>query len=232
MPINYAKLQQALTFDHLMRSLDEHFQTLPDYRKGNAVSYQLPDVLKEAFAMFSLKSPSLLDFKTQTTAEEKNLHYIYRIQGAIPCDNQMRGILDRIDPHLLRPLFQTLFTRLSDALYVKPDSHKSLEKQFAGRLSRRDVKQLRLTDEEGLEHYFAWTSNLVLNSSSIDVRVNYLLYEQTAKDGQVTRWTWITNLRLTARSVVRVMRAGRARWKIESVPQANRKEAQHELTNC
>lgn len=343
MPINYAQLQQALTFDHLMRLLDEQFQTFPDQRVGNAVSYQLPDVLKAAFAMFSLKSSSLLDFKTQTTAEEKNLHTIYRIQGAIPCDNQMRGILDRVDPNLLRPLFHSCFERLSqagvigeyeyragavilsvdgvehfsstkvhcsncttrrhrngktsyhhsalaavivhpeqkevipldfepilnadgalkndcerqaakrlcaalnerypdlkkilveDALYanaphirqiteygwnyvlsVKPDSHKSLERQFQGRLRRGDVKQLRLIDEAGIEHYFAWTSNLVLNDSSIDVRVNYLLYEQRDKDGQVTRWTWITNLRLTRRSVVAVMRAGRARWKIEN----------------
>jgi hypothetical protein len=29
-------------------------------------------VLKSAFAMFSLKSPSLLDFKEQAVAEEKN----------------------------------------------------------------------------------------------------------------------------------------------------------------
>jgi hypothetical protein len=28
------------------------------------------------------------------------------------------------------------------------------------------------------------------------------------------------------------MRAGRSRWKIESAPQAHRKEVQHELTNC
>jgi len=343
MPKNYAQLQQSLTFDELMRFLDEQFQTFPDQRIGNAVNYKLSDVLKAAFAMFSLKSPSLLDFKTQTTAEEKNLHNIYRIEGAIPSDNQMRGILDLIDPQLLRPLFRACFERLSaaglireyeyrdkhvivsadgvehfsstkahcsnctmrehrngeisyhhsglaaviahpeqkevipldfepilnqdgaqkndcelnaakrlctalrerypdlkiilveDALYanaphirqitgygwnyilnVKPDSHKSLEKQFAGRLSRGDVKELRLTDEQGLQHYFAWTNNLTLNDSVIDVSVNYLLYEQTDKDGKVTRWSWITNLPLTQRAVAKVMRAGRARWKIEN----------------
>src|SRR5262245_60782999 len=119
MPKNYAQLQQSLTFDDLMRSLDEQFQTFPDFRVGNAVSYHLPDVLKAAFAMFSLKSPSLLDFKTQTTAEENNLHNIYRIQGAIPSDNQMRGILDPIDPNLLRPLFHTLFDRLSQSGVIR-----------------------------------------------------------------------------------------------------------------
>ena len=46
--------------------------------------------------------------------------------------------------------------------------------------------------------------------------VNYLLYEQTDKKGKVTRWTWVTNLRLTARTVESVMRIGRTRWKIEN----------------
>lgn len=101
-------------------------------------------------------------------------------------------------------------------LNVKPDSHKSLEKQFAGRRARGDVKELRLTDEQGLQHYFAWTNNLTLNDSAVDVSVNYLLYEQTDKEGKVTRWTWITNLPLTQRTVTKVMRGGRARWKIEN----------------
>src|SRR5215469_2038254 len=113
MPKDYAQLQQSLTFDEMMRFLDEQFQSFPDQRTGNAVNYKLPDVLKAAFAMFSLKSPSLLDFKTQTTAEENNLHNIYRIEGNIPCDNQMRGILDPIDPQLLRPLIETSFSLLS-----------------------------------------------------------------------------------------------------------------------
>jgi len=117
-------------------------------------------------------------------------------------------------------------------LKVKPGSHKSLEKQLAGRGERGQVKELRLKDDQGLEHYFAWANDLCLSDSAIDINVNYLLYEQTDKKGDVTRWTWITNLLLGARTVENVMRTGRSRWKIESVPQAHRKEVQYELTNC
>jgi hypothetical protein len=119
MPKDYAQLQQSLTFDEMMRFLDEQFQNFPDQRTGNAVNYKLSDVLKAAFAMFSLKSPSLLDFKTQTTAEENNLHNIYRIEGAIPSDNQMRGILDQVNPQLLRPLFQACFKRFREAGLIR-----------------------------------------------------------------------------------------------------------------
>ena len=101
-------------------------------------------------------------------------------------------------------------------LNVKPDSHESLEKQFAGRRASGQVKELRVTDPKGIKHYFAWTNDLCLCESAIDVSVNYLLYEQTDKQGKVTRWTWVTNIPLNARSVEAVMRAGRARWKIEN----------------
>src|SRR5262249_54782699 len=115
MPKDYAQLQQSLTFDEMMRFLDEQFQSFPDQRTCNAVHYKVADVVTRAFAMFSLKSPPLRDFKTQTTAEESNLHNIYRIEGAIPSDNQMRGILDQVNPLLLRPLFQACFKRLREA---------------------------------------------------------------------------------------------------------------------
>jgi hypothetical protein len=65
MPKSYAQLQQSLTFDELMKTLDEQFRTIPDNRTGNAVQYQLPDVLKAAFAMFSpfpsMDAPSIAD---------------------------------------------------------------------------------------------------------------------------------------------------------------------------
>src|SRR6266540_2956535 len=54
---NYEQLQQQQTFDELMRFLDSQFKSFPDHRAGNAVRYELADVVKSAFAMFSLKSP-------------------------------------------------------------------------------------------------------------------------------------------------------------------------------
>ena len=47
-------------------------------------------------------------------------------------------------------------------LNVKPDSHASLFKQFAGRKARGDIKELRQTYDKGVEHYYAWTTHLTL----------------------------------------------------------------------
>ena len=61
-----------------------------------------------AFALFSLKSPSLLAFDKERT--EGNLHTIYGIQR-VPCDTHMREILDPVSPESLRPVFKSMLTQ-------------------------------------------------------------------------------------------------------------------------
>ncbi len=341
MPLSYQKRQQKLTFDHLMLTVSQAFARLPDHRRGNA-SYPLADVLGSAFAMFSLKSPSLLSFREQTRQERRNLRAIYH-RTDIPGDTQMRAALDPVAPQPLRALFAIPFATLQEAgvvkeyhywqhhvivasdgvthcastkihchhcttrthrggttayhhaglaavllhpdheevfpldfepllnhdgdhkndcqrtaakrlctalheryaglpvllvedaldataphlrqiqsygwsyvLNVKPDSHPSLVKQCAGRRASGQVSELRRPAADGVQHCFAWTSGLCLCESAVDVRVNYLRYEQTDTKGVVTCWTWITNLPLSARTVEKVMRAGRSRWQIEN----------------
>ena len=68
--------------------------------------------------MFSLKSPSLLSFREQTTVERENLKNIYHIED-LPGDTQMRAGLDPISPGLLRGLFAKLFAVLQKAGIVK-----------------------------------------------------------------------------------------------------------------
>src|SRR5215207_10595640 len=297
MPRKYKKHKQEITFDTLMKTVSEEFALLPDHRRANT-TYQLADLLRSAFAMFSLKSPSLLSFREQTKQERQNLLDIYHLT-ALPADSQMRAALDPVSPLPLRALFAKLFMILGaagvikpyhywnksvivsidgvehfsstkihcdhcstrtlrngttsyhhsglaavllhpdheevfpldfepilkpdgakkndcernaakrlcaalaaryadqkillveDALYanaphirqitgykwdyilnVKPDSHQSLEKQFAGRRARGQVKELRQTDARGVEHYYAWTSGLCLCESAVDVTVN------------------------------------------------------------
>src|SRR4029453_10747102 len=96
MPPSYKKLQEKITFEALMEMLSEEFAQLQDHRRANS-SYELADVLRSAFAMFSLKSPSLLAFKGLTKQEVKNLKAIYQIQS-VPSDTQMRTTLDPLSP--------------------------------------------------------------------------------------------------------------------------------------
>jgi hypothetical protein len=63
MPKSYAQLQQSLTFDELMKTLDEQFRTIPANRTGNAVQYQLPDVLKAALRHVFTQTPFAARFQ-------------------------------------------------------------------------------------------------------------------------------------------------------------------------
>jgi hypothetical protein len=87
-------LPASLHFDFLMSELSRHFEALPDIRSDRR-QYSLGDTIKSAFAMFSLKSPSLLNFQERTRTEDGNLQQVYRI-GNIPSDTQMRTILDEV----------------------------------------------------------------------------------------------------------------------------------------
>jgi hypothetical protein len=64
-----------------------------------------------AFAMFSLKDPSLLAFDQRRRNPKDNFRTIYGIDH-VPCDTQMRAILDPVNPANLQPYFRDVFRRL------------------------------------------------------------------------------------------------------------------------
>jgi hypothetical protein len=66
----------------------------------------------------------------------------------------------------------------------------------------------------GLMHRFRFVNDMPLNGSSTDVRVNGIEYWEVSQD-QVQHCSWVTDLRVSKRSVYTRMRGGRARWKIE-----------------
>jgi hypothetical protein len=102
------KVRKHLSADALFHLVRSDFDTIPDPR-GEDVDISLTDALMSAFAMFSLKSPSLLAFDKERA--EGNLHTIYGIER-VPCDTYMREILDLVSPKVLRPVFTSIFRQL------------------------------------------------------------------------------------------------------------------------
>ena len=68
MGIVVPKMRKYLCADALLRSVQDLFSQIPDHRKGD-VQIPLHDALMSAFAMFSLKSPSLLAFDKERTED-------------------------------------------------------------------------------------------------------------------------------------------------------------------
>jgi hypothetical protein len=102
------KARKHLSADALFGLVRNGFAHIPDYRLSEP-DISLADALMAAFAMFSLKAPSLLAFDKERA--EGNLHTIYGIER-VPCDTYMREILDPVSPKWLRPVFTSVFRQL------------------------------------------------------------------------------------------------------------------------
>lgn len=104
------KVRQELSADGLFKLIRQRFDRLTDARAESA-GITLTDALMSAFAMFSLKDPSLLAFDQRRQDPSDNFRTVYGIE-TVPCDTQMRTILDPVEPAQLRPMFQDVFRSL------------------------------------------------------------------------------------------------------------------------
>ena len=86
-----------------MKTVRGRFEQIADHRAANS-SISLSDALMSAFAMFSLKDSSLLEFD-ERRAKDENLKRIYGLKN-VPSDTQMRTILDPVPPEEIKPIFK------------------------------------------------------------------------------------------------------------------------------
>ncbi len=120
-PPSKIKLRKHLNADALFRAIRRKFEKIPEFRTGD-IEISMPDALMSAFAMFSLKDPSLLKFdeRRKDEAECQNLESIYGIKN-IPSDSRMREICDEIDPKkYLSPIFKVPFRHLQRGKALEP----------------------------------------------------------------------------------------------------------------
>ena len=116
MSIVAPKARKHLSADALLGLVRNGFAHIPDARLSET-DIALADALMAAFAMFSLKAPSLLAFDKERV--EGNLHTIYGIER-VPCDTRMREMLDPVSPKVLRPVFKSIFRQLQRGKALEP----------------------------------------------------------------------------------------------------------------
>jgi hypothetical protein len=107
---NGRAVRKNLHVDTLIQTIREDFQEIIDYRADN-IKIPLDDALMSAFAMFHLKDPSLLAFDARRQEEPENLRTVYGLT-TIPCDSQMRTILDGVELTFLRAAFRSVFRQI------------------------------------------------------------------------------------------------------------------------
>lgn len=103
------RTRRFLNADYLIKVLRRRLNDVPDQRREPSVTYPMVDTLMSAFAMFSLKEPSLLSF--QERDDEPAIRHMFGIKS-IPSDSTMREILDGIDIEPLNQAFADIFHEL------------------------------------------------------------------------------------------------------------------------
>jgi hypothetical protein len=104
------KLRLHLNADAMIAGIRGNFAIVPDHRASNS-TIPLTDALMSGFAMFSLKDQSLRAFDERRKEDPAYLAAVYGVIQ-IPCDSQMRDILDLISLYYLRRPFRTIFMQL------------------------------------------------------------------------------------------------------------------------
>jgi len=101
--------RRFLGADALIQRLRRRFDEISDGRRQCSVTYSMTDTLMSAFAMFSLKDPSLLAFEER--GADRSIEKLYQIRS-VPSDSSMREILDGIDVEPLNECFADIFLEL------------------------------------------------------------------------------------------------------------------------
>jgi hypothetical protein len=73
-----------------------------------------------------------------------------------------------------------------------------------------------VTNKNNIKHTFRYVNDVPLNDTYFDYRVNVLEYWEEKPNGNKQYFSWVTSFKITAENVFDLMRAGRARWKIEN----------------
>ena len=101
---------KGLKLPDLIGVLTQVVGELPDRRTGKNLTYKMADFALSAFSVFFTQSPSFLAHQSvmQKAQAQNNGTSLFGI-GKLPCDNQIRQMLDPVPPHTLYPIYDQVY---------------------------------------------------------------------------------------------------------------------------
>lgn len=116
-----------------------------------------------------------------------------------------------------QPFIDTLKTNaMSFVLVAKPTDHKILFQWVEELESLGGVEHMQLRDEKGRLHHYRWVNQVPLNGGPDADPVNFFEYWLTVDQKVTYHNSWVTDQSLSRQNIVELVKAGRARWKIEN----------------
>jgi hypothetical protein len=113
----------------LIEFLRQELTELPDKRTGKNIKYQIAETVMTAFSVFFTQLPSFLEHQ-RLMKQQKGKDNAESLFGLteIPCNNQLRTLLDPVPAKIVFPTFKKLFQWLDDHQLI--NQFKYLENQI------------------------------------------------------------------------------------------------------
>jgi hypothetical protein len=114
-------MEEILGFGLLLRYLETSIAKIPDQRKDSPnKKYSMRDFVLSAFSIFFMQCESFLEYQRQLNSRKgrDNTQTLFGVEK-IPTDNQIRNILDLINPNMLFEIFALIYRRLSSQGVLK-----------------------------------------------------------------------------------------------------------------
>ena len=106
--------------------------------------------------------------------------------------------------------------KYSYILTAKAEDHKSLYSDIEG-LRQNNLLETFTTTKNSRLYIYEWSNEVLLNASPASPKVNYFKLTIKDKNDKTTYQSgWVTDMEVTNENVQEMVRAGRARWKIEN----------------
>ncbi|HRX63149.1 MAG TPA: hypothetical protein P5260_18305, partial [Candidatus Competibacter sp.] len=83
------------------------------------------------------------------------------------------------------------------------------------RILKGQYEEFEVLGDDKILRGYRWIHEIPLNKSHPDLLVNFLDYWEI-RDGKEFNFSWVTEIKLTAKNVSLVMEGGRSRWHIEN----------------
>lgn len=106
--------------------------------------------------------------------------------------------------------------RMSFILVAKPTDHKLLFEWVDELDGLGQGGHLQFSDDKGRRHVYRWVNQVPLNGSRNADQVNFFEYWLYTNHKVTYHNSWVTDLDINTNNIVELVRAGRARWKIEN----------------
>ncbi len=107
------------SFDNMVKFFRNTVCGFPDIRTGLNKTYRIEDASLGAFSVFFTQSPSFLAFQNamQKKKGKNNAQSLFGLID-IPCDNQIKNLLDEVSPAYVFPVFSYVFNELNKIGYL------------------------------------------------------------------------------------------------------------------